>query len=133
MGELQDYSGCHLNLNTIASYNPQASQSAWLSQAAHHQRAKSQITRTFLSRPLQLVAGRCVCLLPRSINENRSTRILRHGKRTINLMTAQKTKKTAHSTPTTSHTTTPASAGWRPQPCGLSREELRAIVAEIMG
>jgi len=22
---------------------------------------------------------------------------------------------------------------WKPQPCGLSREELRAIVAEIMG
>jgi hypothetical protein len=26
-----------------------------------------------------------------------------------------------------------ASPGWKPQPCGLTREELREIVAQIMG
>lgn len=35
---------------------------------------------------------------------------------------------------TTNHTSPPlASPGWKPQPCGLSREELRKIVAEILG
>lgn len=48
-------------------------------------------------------------------------------------MTAQKTKKTAHTKPATSHNANLASSDWRPQPCGLSREELRAIVAKIMG
>jgi hypothetical protein len=48
-------------------------------------------------------------------------------------MTAQKTKNTTHSKPTTNHSATVAKANWQPQPCGLTREELRAIVAQIMG
>jgi hypothetical protein len=27
----------------------------------------------------------------------------------------------------------PGKQGWQPQPCGLSRNELRSIVAEILG
>jgi hypothetical protein len=38
--------------------------------------------------------------------------------------------------PDTTNNTTPtqkSDPNWKPQPCGLSREELRKIVAEILG
>lgn len=43
----------------------------------------------------------------------------------------QKTKALGHSAPRTS--VPKSSPNWKPEPCGLSREELRKIVAQIMG
>lgn len=43
-------------------------------------------------------------------------------------------KKTQDLSASTARPLPPKSAqGWKPEPCGLSREELRRIVARIMG
>jgi hypothetical protein len=43
-------------------------------------------------------------------------------------------KKPQHLSPSASRPSPPKSSpNWKPEPCGLSREELRRIVARIMG
>ncbi|WP_336490629.1 hypothetical protein [Methylobacterium nigriterrae] len=40
---------------------------------------------------------------------------------------------TPPSLPLTSMTPTPPNPDWKPQPCGLTREELRKIILDVLG